>query len=115
MSTTQPPDEYGKKENEMDGFHNFPIIDTPWSWYSDHWWTYQDGKCADDEYYFVKCVGHVGVKRAPVECKKLHDDFVECAFRLRTVRLQIICLIHIFIIITCSQFTNLIVFTFLVV
>jgi len=88
MSTTMPPDEHGSKEDELVGLHNLPIVDTPWSWMSDHWWTHQDGPCADDEYYFVKCVGHVGVARAPVECKKLHDDFVECAYRLRTVRLQ---------------------------
>jgi len=88
MATTLPPDQYGKKEDEMVGLHNMPLIDTPWSWISDHWHTYQDGPCADDEYYFVKCVGHVGVVRAPTECKKLHDDFIECSQRLKTVCLH---------------------------
>jgi len=85
MATCQPPDEYGNKDDEMIGMHSFPIFETPWTWVSDHWWTWQTGPCADDEYYFMKCVGHVGVRRAPEECKKLHDDFIECAFRYKTV------------------------------
>jgi len=85
MATVQPADEYGNKPNEMVGVHNMPLIETPWSWVSDHWMTWQGGPCGEDEYYFMKCVGHVGVKRAPVECKKLHDDFMECAFRMKTV------------------------------
>jgi len=85
MSTTMTPDEHGSKENELIGLHNMPIIETPWTWVTDHWYTYQGGPCAEDEYWFTKCVGHVGVQRAPTECKKLHDDFVECAFRFKTV------------------------------
>ena len=85
MATLQPPDEHGSTEYEMVGVHNMPLIEKPWSWISDHQWTFQDGPCADSEYYFMKCVGHVGVHRAPTECKKLREDFVQCAFRLRTV------------------------------
>jgi len=85
MATIMPPDENGNKDHELTGLHNMPIIETPWSWVSDHWWTFQSGKCAQDEYYFLKCVGHVGVARAPTECKQLHDDFVECVFRFKTV------------------------------
>ena len=85
MATCQPPGHDGTKDDEMVGLHNAPIIETPWSRVSDQWWSYQMGPCADDEYYFIKCVGHVGVRRAPVECKQLHDDFVECAHRYKTV------------------------------
>jgi len=85
MATGMPPDEHGKKDHEMLGLHNMPIIETPWSWVTDHWYTYQGGACADDEYWFTKCVGRVGVVRAPTECKQLHDDFMECAFRWKTV------------------------------
>jgi len=88
MATDQPPNEHGKKEREMVGIHNMPLIETPWSWYTDHWWSYQSGPCADDEYYFIKCVGHVGVQRAPAECKQLHDDFIECVYRFKTVCLK---------------------------
>jgi len=88
MATDQPPNEHGKKEWEMVGIHNMPLIETPWSWYTDHWWSYQSGPCADDEYYFIKCVGHVGVQRAPAECKQLHDDFIECVYRFKTVCLK---------------------------
>jgi len=85
MATCQPPNAHGKKEYELVGLHNLPIVETPWSWVSDHWWTFQKGACADDEYYFMKCVGHVGVARAPTECKQLHDDFIECVFQYKTV------------------------------
>lgn len=85
MATCLPPDEDGTKKDEMIGLHSMPLIETPWSWVTDQWWTYQLGPCADDEYYFTKCVGHVGVRRAPVECKQLHDDFIECAHRFKTV------------------------------
>jgi len=87
MATTQCPDEYGKKDNEWIGLHGMPIFETPWTWMTDHWWTHQLGPCADDEYWFNKCVGHVGVTRAPAECKQLHDDFIECVYRYKTVRL----------------------------
>ena len=85
MTTCSAPDHHGKKDEELVGLHNLPIIDTPWSWVTDHWWTYQDGHCADQEYYFVKCVGRAGLARARVECKQLHDDFVQCAFRYKSV------------------------------
>jgi len=61
MATIMPPDENGNKDPELSGLHNMPIIETPWSWVSDHLWTFQSGKCPQDEYYFMKCVGHVGV------------------------------------------------------
>jgi NADH dehydrogenase (ubiquinone) Fe-S protein 5 len=62
-----------------------PIIDLPFSRLTEHWFTWQNGICADAEMDFALCAGRVGAMRAPVDCKKYHDDFVECAYRIKTL------------------------------
>jgi len=85
MSTTQAPDGDGVKRTELT--HQLPYIDSPFARYSSHWISWQRGDCADAEMDFARCVSRVGVLRAEVDCKKYHDDFMECAYRVKTVRL----------------------------
>jgi hypothetical protein len=83
MSTTQAPDADGIKRTEMT--HQLPLIDSPFARYASHWVSWQRGDCADTEMNFARCVSRVGVLKAEVDCKKYHDDFMECAYRIKTV------------------------------
>ena len=84
MATTQAPRLDGKKRDEVTG--HMPIIDYgPWSRLSEHWFTWQTGKCADHEMDWTLCATRVGSKNAEKVCKQYHDDFIECAYRIKTV------------------------------
>ena len=83
MSTTQAPTLDGTPKNECLG--RLPIIETPYTRLTEHWFTWQGGPCADAELDFMMCSARVGAKLAETECKKYHDDFIECAYRIKTV------------------------------
>ena len=63
-----------------------PIIQTPYSRMTEHWFTWQNGPCADAEMDFALCAGRVGVHNVEKACKQYHDDFVECAYRIKTLQ-----------------------------
>lgn len=83
MSTTQAPTLDGTKKNEVIG--RMPLFESPYSRLTEHWFTWQRGPCADAEMDFTLCAARVGMKRVEKECKQYHDDFVECAYKLKTV------------------------------
>ena len=86
MSTTQAPDRDGtKKHGEF--VNQLPLVDSHLARYTSHWISWQRGDCADAEMDFALCSGRVGVLKAATVCKKYHDDFIECAYRLKAVGL----------------------------
>jgi len=84
MATSQAPGNDLKKRHEVIG--KMPIIETPYSRVSEHWWTFQGGPCADAEMDFALCSARVGVNNAASVCKQYHDDLMECAYRVRTLK-----------------------------
>jgi len=84
MSTTQAPARDGSKDKKWEVQGHMPIIETPYSRMSEHWFTWQSGYCADAEMDFAMCAGRVGQRNVERMCKQYHDDFMECAYRTKT-------------------------------
>jgi NADH dehydrogenase (ubiquinone) Fe-S protein 5 len=82
MATTQAPHWDGTKTKEVLG--HLPIIETPYSRITEHWFTWQASPCADAEMDFALCAGRVGAYNTASACKQYHDDFIECAYRIKT-------------------------------
>jgi len=82
MATTQAPGNDPEKKHEILG--HMPIIESPYSRISEHWWTFQGAYCADAEMDFALCSARVGIHNTAKVCKQYHDDFMECAYRVKT-------------------------------
>jgi len=78
MSTTQAP---GRQEL----LGHMPIIRTPYTRITEPWWHWQNGPCADAELEFAQCSARVGLDNVAKDCKQFHDDFMECAYRVKTM------------------------------
>jgi len=77
MSTTQAPG-----GPELLG--HLPVIRTPYTRLSEPWWHFQNGPCGDAELDFARCSARVGINNVEKVCKEYHDDFIECAYRIKT-------------------------------
>jgi len=84
MATTQAPGNDPEKKHEVLG--HMPFIESPYARITEHWWTFQAGPCADAEMDFALCSARVGVNNTARVCKQYHDDFMECAYRIKTTK-----------------------------
>ena len=65
--------------------HDLPMFHTPFTRFMEDWFTFQKGPCADHEIDYARCAGTVGMIRAEKECSRYMDDFVECAWGVKSV------------------------------
>jgi len=85
MATTQAPTSSDPNVKE-ECLGHMPIIDSPFARVTEHWWTFQGGPCADAEMDLALCSERVGVRNTAKVCKQYHDDFMECAYRIKTLK-----------------------------
>lgn len=67
-----------------------PLLYTSFTRATGPWFSWQNGVCADYEYEWTLCASRVNFKDAATVCKKLHDDFIECAYKVKSVSFLVI-------------------------
>ena len=65
--------------------HDLPMFHSPFTRFMEDWFTFQKGPCADHEIDYARCAGSVGMIRAEKECTHYMDDFIECAWGVKSV------------------------------
>ncbi|KAK2192779.1 hypothetical protein NP493_23g06009 [Ridgeia piscesae] len=71
---------------EPGNLRELPMFNTPFTRFTEHWFTFQKGPCADFEIDYVRCASAVGMHRAEKECRNYLDDFLECAWGIKAVK-----------------------------
>ena len=77
-----------REANPISSIGNFPVIDTPFSRLTEHWFTFQSSNCKEMELDWARCAARCGIERSRSECSKYFEDLNECSLRAKHVSIQ---------------------------